>query len=504
MIRGLAAAATLLTTVTLAGCLGNEDTRGSAQEGGTAFVALGGVPTVRDPALASDPTTEAALWLVYTPPLTYRRAEGEDGTEVIPGVARGLPEVSGDGRTYSLRVRRGLRFSNGREVRASDIRHSILRASALGSIGRELFADVSGISADDRTGAVHIHLRRPDPSFRHALAAVQAGVVPAGTPMRDSSRRPPPGVGPYRIASGRSRRNLDLVRNREFRLPGLPGGFIDVFRLRAPGSAAEQVEAVRTGQLDVMTDPPPVGLLPELRSEFGDQYTEHPAMATRYLAIRAGRGPFEAEGLREALAFALDKPEAARRLAGLVRPSCNLLPPNLPGYAEPDPCPWGDPDEHPDLVRAQELVEDAGLKGTIVTVKAERRDLPIARVYVETLRQIGLSASLAEGGRADVTFSVARAPLPDPARFLDPLARRVPLFVDPEALLVADELASTEDPDKAADLAQQLDSELVGTALAIPYADVMSTLFLSARIDTANCARFHPVYGIDLSSLCIR
>ena len=503
MIRGFAAAA-LLVTLTLTGCLGSEDTRGSAQEGGAAYVALGGVPNVRDPALAADPISQSALWLVYTPPLTYRRAEGEDGTEVIPGVARALPEVSADGRTYTLRVRPGLRFSNGSPVRASDVTHSILRASALGRVGRELFADVSGVSADDQRGAVRIHLRRPDPSFRHALAAVQAGVVPAQTPMRDASRRPPPGVGPYRIAGGRSRHSLDLFRNRDFRLPGVPGGFIDVFRLRAPGSAADQVEAVKAGQLDVMTDPPPVGALPELRSEFEDRYSEHPAMATRYLAIRAGRGPFESEEMREALAYAIDKPEAARRLAGLIRPTCNLLPPNLPGYAEPDPCPWGDPDEHPDLVRAQELVEDAGLEGTLVTVKAGRSDRPIARLYVDTLRKIGLTASLVDGGRADVTLAIAHTPLPDPASFLDPLVRRVPLFVDPEALLLADELVSTEDPDEAADLAGQLDLELVKTGLAIPYGDVLSTVFLSARIDTANCARFHQVYGIDLSSLCIR
>ena len=504
MIRGLATAAALLVMVTLGGCLGGEGTRGSAQEGGAAFVALGDLPRVRDPALAADAASQTALWLVYTPPLTYRRADGEEGTEVIPGVARALPEVSGDGRTYSLRVRPGLRYSNGRPVTAADVRHSILRASALGEVGRRLFAGVTGIVANNRTGAVRIRLRRPDPSFRYALAAVQAGVVPADTPMRDASRRPPPGVGPYRIGPGRSRGTLDLLRDRDFRLPGVPAGLIDLFRVRAPGSPLEQVEAVRAGQLDVMTDPPPARLLPELRSELEDRYSEHPAMATRYLAIRAGRGPLETPELRDALAYAIDKPEAARRLAGLARPTCNLLPPNLPGHAAPDPCPWGDPDEHPDLVRAEELVDDSGLEGTAVTVRATRRDRPIARLYVETLRKVGLAASLATAGRADARLSVARASLPDPARFLDPLARRVPLYVDPEVLLLADELASTEDPGAAADLAAELDRKLVEAGVAIPYADELRTLLLSARMDAANCVRVHPVYGIDLSSLCLR
>jgi peptide/nickel transport system substrate-binding protein len=504
MIRGPAAVAAVVLAVTLSGCLGGDDEPGSAQEGGAAYVALGAVPRALDPALVADETTETALWLVYTPPLTYRRTEGEGGTELVPGVARDLPEVSGDGTTYSLRVRRGLRFSNGRPVRATDVRRSLLRAAALGTVGRRLFRGVRAIAANDRTGAVRIHLSDPDPSFPHALGAVQAGVVPANTPMRDRSERPPPGVGPYRLAGGRRGDVVDLVRDRDFRLPGVPGGLIDLFRLRAPRSPAAEVEAVTAGRLDAMTDPPPAAMLPELRSEEGGHYSEHPAIATRYLAVQAERGPLETPELRQALAYAIDKPEAARRLDGLAEPTCNLLPPDLPGHDEPDACPWGDPDEHPDLLRAQELVEEAAAEGARITVAAPPGDRPIARLYVETLRQIGLQAAIAAGGGADVTLSLARSTVPDAAAFLGPLARRVPLVVDPEPLLLADQLASAVDPDEAADLAARLDRQLVEGAVVIPYAGVLEPLLLSARMDAANCVRVHPVYGIDLSSLCLR
>jgi peptide/nickel transport system substrate-binding protein len=502
-VRPLAAAGAIVAMVALGGCLGDDERRGSALEGGTASVALGEAPVALDPALATE-ATRGALWLVYTPPLAYRRAEGQEGTELIPGVARALPVVSGDGTTYTLRVRRGLRFSNGRPVRARDVRHSILRAATLGAVGLEPFAGVTGIEADDGTGSVRIHLRRPDPSFPHALAAVQAGVVPAGTPAREAGRRPPPGVGPYRIGQWRPGGGFVLLRNRGFRVPGVPAGLIDAFRLRPAGTPSEQAQAVIAGRLDVMTDPPPVGLLPELRSELRDRYSEHPDLATRYLSIRAGREPLQRPELRRALALGFDKPEAARRLAGLSQPTCNLLPPSLPGHDEPDPCPWGDPAEHPDLVRARGLVEEAGEEGTLVTVAASPRDRPIARLYAGTLRKIGLRPVLLRGGRADVTVSLARASVADPARFLVPLAERVPLGADPRPLLVADALASTVDPDDVARLATELDHELVETGIVIPYARVSRTLFLSARIDAANCVRVHPVYGVDLSSLCLR
>ena len=42
------------------------------------------------------------------------------------------------------------------------------------------------------------------------------------------------------------------------------------------------------------------------------------------------------------------------------------------------------------------------------------------------------------------------------------------------------------------------------SAVIVPYANSLSTLFLSDRIDAANCSRFHPVYGVDVTDLCLR
>jgi peptide/nickel transport system substrate-binding protein len=489
----------------LGGCLGDSDLESSALEGGTASVALGKAPRTLDPALGGDAVTRSALWLVYTSPLTYRRAEGEGGTELVPGLARALPEVSDDGLTYTFRVRRGLRFSNGAPLRARDVRHSIVRAGELPGRGRELFANVLTIDADDRTGTVSLNLSAPDPSFPHALAALEAGAVPRGTPIRPAPHRsPPPGLGPYRISTPRVGSGFTLLRNRDFELQGVPGGLIDAFRLMPAGTPAEQAQAVKAGRLDVMTATPPAGQLPELRSEYGARYSEPPDLATRYLGIRTEGGPLERPELREALAYGVDETEVARRLDGLARPTCSLLPPGVRGYEEPDPCPWGDPEEPADLVRARELVVEAGEEGTPVTIRAAPADRALARLFAGTLRKIGLGAVLQRGGDADVTLATATMSLPDPAQLVVPLARRVPLDADPRAVLLADELSTETDPDEAARLATELDRELVAAAVAIPYAGVPRTLFLSARIDVDNCLRVHPVYGVDLSGLCVR
>jgi peptide/nickel transport system substrate-binding protein len=295
-----------------------------------------------------------------------------------------------------------------------------------------------------------------------------------------------------------------LRRNRAFSLPGVPGGRLDQISVSAGGSAAEQTEAVIAGTLDVMIAAPPRDRLPELRSELSERYSEHPALETDYLAIRSRGEVFGERGLREALALAIDKPEVARRVAGLVHPTCNMLPPALPGYDERDPCPWGDPMEHPDLIRARDLVEQAGYLGMRVTVSVAGPDRSVGRLYLRTLRKIGLAAAWARSGRGDVRLRSATAPVADPASFLVPLARRVPLVVDAQPLLTSDELRSETDPDERAKLAEKLDSELVAGGVVVPYARPVRTLFLSERIDAENCSRYHPVYGIDLSNLCLR
>ena len=87
------------------------------------------------------------MWLVYTPLLTYARAEGAEGSKLIPGLARALPEVSKDGLTYRLTLRKGLEYSDGSPVKASDFEHTVKRVLNLESGGSAFFLGIEG--ADD-------------------------------------------------------------------------------------------------------------------------------------------------------------------------------------------------------------------------------------------------------------------------------------------------------------------------------------------------------------------
>jgi hypothetical protein len=70
-----------------------------------------------------------------------------------------------------------------------------------------------------------IHLTSPYGAFANVLAFPSAGLVPSGTPMRNLSNDPPPGVGPYQITDVAPNRHFSLVKNTRFaalKIPGIP------------------------------------------------------------------------------------------------------------------------------------------------------------------------------------------------------------------------------------------------------------------------------------------
>ena len=85
------------------------------------------------------------LWLVYTPLLTYpRTGDAEKDSLVIPGLAEDMPTISEDGKTYELTLRKGLKYSDGSPVKASDFEHALKRVLNLESGGSAFFLPITG------------------------------------------------------------------------------------------------------------------------------------------------------------------------------------------------------------------------------------------------------------------------------------------------------------------------------------------------------------------------
>ena len=529
-MRGIACIAAA-ACVGLAGCAGDGDgeSAGNARKGGSITVGASVPPDALDPAVSRSPEAREALWLVYTPPLTYRRAEGAKGTELIPGLAEELPTVSEDGETYTFTIRGGLRYSDGKPVRATDFEHTIKRVLRLGA-GARLFsgiegaenyadgpsadADIRGIAADDRSRKVTVTLTKRDPTFLNKLATSFAGMVPLGTPFEDRSRRPPPGVGPYRIARV-SRQEFVMTQLRAFDLPDIPEGNVQRITTRVIASEARQTQAVIDGRIDYMQGSPPVERLPEIRSKYKDRYAEHATLSTLFFFLNERTPPFDRESVRKAVHFALDKQALVRVFAGRLEPACNLLPVGVPGYRRIDPCPYGDPRLSGDPEKARQLIEDADEDGKAVTVFTDDRPnhRAVGRYYTGLLDKIGLKAKLrvvraaryrariARGRGAQTALGAFTAELPHPLPFVSLVGRNA---LDTTLDEMVAELVEEPNARPAADRYAELDRRIVDNAYLVPFGAQKVATFLSERIDSENCARFHRVYRNDYSSLCLK
>ena len=140
------------------------------------------------------------------------------------------------------------------------------------------------------------------------------------------------------------------------------------------------------------------------------------------MAFDLNRPPFTDQDVRRAVAFALDLRALGQIQDGFLSPGCNAIPPQVPGYVQIDPCPYGTREGDPDLVRAEQLVRGSRERRAPVRGgrRRPRRAPPRWRRYgVQTLEKIGLRARLArtarERLRAQMRFAGITPPMPVPA-----------------------------------------------------------------------------------------
>jgi peptide/nickel transport system substrate-binding protein len=527
------------------------DGGGGGKSGGSITISQTSQPDHLDPALMYTVNAIEPSWLVYTPLITYpRTGDAEKDATLIPGLAEEMPTISEDGKTYEMTLRKGLKYSDGSPVKASDFEHAIKRVLNLESGGSAFFlvidgaqdyidagkceGDISGIETDDKTGKITINLSEPDGSFSHVLSMWFAALVPGDTPCQELTKDPPPGVGPYMITESVPNRQFVMEKNPNFPDlgPDIPAGQIDQITTKIVKSAQRQAQDVISGELDYMQDPPPADIKPEVKAEYSDRYKEWTTASTYYFFMNTRLPPFDDPKVREAVNWGIDKPALARIFAGETAPGCSFLPPGLPGFDEAldvEDCPWGNPNEPPDLEKARQLIQEAGVDGMDVTVYGNNDDPTdkVTEAYADMLNKMGFNATpkIVDGGVYFQTIGSAKTKaqtgflnwfqdFPHPKNFfflvdgksIQPTNSQNPGNVDnPEITKGIAELnLEPEITDEVAQRWGDLNRKLVERAWVAPYGHRKLATFFSERMDFENCLRFHPVYNNDYSSWCLK
>ena len=232
-------------------------------------------PNYIDPALVNITEGLTATYDTYVPLLTYAHAKAKPGAQVIPGLARAMPGVSADGRTYTLFLRPGLGYSDGTRVRASDFTFTVERMFRLNASDSVFFDDIVGaqLSPSQDGGISGIEpTTRPAKSSstwssRAAPSRTSSGCDrrpgPEGHAGGDLSANPPPATGPYVIASSKPGRGWTYERNPRWApnnaalLPQIPSGHVDRISVAVVRNGSTEVNGVENGEYDWMQIQPP-------------------------------------------------------------------------------------------------------------------------------------------------------------------------------------------------------------------------------------------------------
>ncbi|HYV14781.1 MAG TPA: ABC transporter substrate-binding protein [Conexibacter sp.] len=405
---------------------GGTQTQAQGHRGGTLVGEATDGPDSLDPAQANINLSQAFLRMTNDGLTALQKADGKAGTTLVADLATTLPTPTDGGRTYVFQLRKGIRYSTGAPVRASDVRFSLERlwksgspdiffrgtGSIVGSAAcdkQPTSCDLSkGIVADDAAGTVTFHLTAPQSDFLLRLASTFASVLPPSTAVKPPATEPLPSTGPYVLASFVPHRQVTWVRNPKFRqwsAQAQPDGSPDKIVLRLGVTGEAIATDLEHGSADFYgNDSLPADRLGELATRYAKQVRVVPTPATYWFDLNTAIPPFSDPNVRRALNFATDRAAIVKLWGGpaAAHASCQILPPNFPAYEEycpytANPAPDGNgPWSAPDMAQARALIAKSRFRGTSVKVWAEQADpqRQVALYMVGLLNQLGFKASV--------------------------------------------------------------------------------------------------------------
>lgn len=444
----LAAVVAVLVPVLLAGCGGSSGTPGTTatqkrsptangtatpaqHAGGTLQVVSQSNPGSIDPAYGASFASFDVDHMTNDGLVAFRDTSGAAGERLVPDLATALPKVSDGGRLYTFRLRKGLTFSNGRPVKATDFLASmerLWRGNATSSyysaiVGAKACSahpakcDLSaGIKADNATGKITIHLTKPDGVFLQTLAIPSGDILPAGLPTHDVGTKAVPATGPYMIVSYSPLKGVVLKRNPHFHqwsAEAQPAGYPDEINWVWGVSADDEVNGTQSGAYDWDYDVPAADRISAIATAHPNLVHVFAALNTFYLPLNTRAAPFNNLKARQALNFAVDRAAAVKLWggSGIATPTCQILPPDQPG-ATPTYCPYtknpGTTWSAPDMAKAKQLVAASGTKGDSVIVYAETvsPESEISQYVASVLTSLGYKVKL-RSFNTGVYFSLA-------------------------------------------------------------------------------------------------
>jgi peptide/nickel transport system substrate-binding protein len=355
----------------------------NAKTGGTLTVALDGEIDTIDPQKSVTIVAgqvERQLYeglVVATPTL--------DG--VVPLLAESW-DITPDGLSYTFHLRHGVRFHNGKDFKAEDVKWTFDRVmdKNFGSPRRPSFTSVDHLDVlDDYT--VRFVMAKP---FAPLLTNLDVLFIQPMSSDIDFSKTPV-GTGPYKFVDWVSGDHISLVKNPDYWQTGKP--YLDGVTFRPVVEPSTRVVDLRSGNVDLL-NAVPLDQVSTLRQDGSVQVWQTSGVVRDHVGFNMSAPPFKDNpNLRKAIAWAVDRQTIADQLLfGLAKPAQIPVPETNWGYTTELTNPAGY-----DLTKAKEYYDQANPKPTDVTVKVSPTypdEVKMAELMQQSLAQIGLNLNI--------------------------------------------------------------------------------------------------------------
>lgn len=395
----------------------------STQKGGTVTYELSDVPDSFDPGNTYYAYMYNLSRLYARPLMTFKPAAGEAGNELVPDLAASPGEPSDGGKTWTYKLRSGLKYQDGTPITSKDVKYAVERsnfARDVLSLGPNYFQQfleggdkykgpykdksaegLKSIETPDDTTVV-FKLNRAFQEFDYLVATPQTAPVPQAKDKGIDYIKSIVSSGSYQFESYEEGKQAVLVRNKNWdaKTDPLRKQYPDkiVVKLKVNAETIDQdvqagtaIDLGGTGvqaatQAKVVND---ASLKANTDNTYGGRLV--------YMAINNQVAPFDKVECRKAVQYAIDKVSVQTAEGGPIRGdiATTVLPPDIPGYKKADV--YATDGNKGDAAKAKEQLKACG-KSTITTNISARSDRPqeidAATAIIASLKKVGINASL--------------------------------------------------------------------------------------------------------------
>ncbi|GAB3213501.1 ABC transporter substrate-binding protein [Marinactinospora endophytica] len=483
---------------------------------------------------------------------TYATEPGEAGREVVPDLAAELPEVSDDGRTWTVKLREGLKYEDGSPIVAEDIKYAIARSNfgdqALpnGPKYYQQLLDQSGdyegpyadpddplagfdaIETPDDTTLI-FHLKEPFADFTYVMVHPQSAPVPAEADKGEQYQTRVVSSGPYKFEEDwNPGSGLSLVRNDQWdpETDPIRKALPDRITVEEGVEQNEIDQRLVNGGLDV--DLGGTGLGPAMKGQVVTDEAEkvnldNPENGAHYfLNLNVHVKPFDNQACRQAVQYAINRDAVQRAWGGDIGGTIatQVLPPSIAG-ADPELDLYPSENNQGDIAQAEAKLEECGEEGGFSTNMGIRSDRPAevaaAEAVQESLARAGIEVNIKQYPSDTFTNTQAGSPdfvhenelginlygwMPDwpsgygyMSQILDGDAIKeagnsnISELDDPEINKLFDEVVTIEDEAERVEIYAEIDRLVMEQAVLVPMVFHKSVLY---RPDNLTNAFFNP------------